>query len=130
MSIPYGWCRVPLAGFLLLIVAGCATTDENIAMTKAPVSPMVVGEATEVSAFDLAQAMLRAGFTREQILKQGPSVRLALATSGGAQVRDGKVVGALFSVHENQLYVTSRTRGTFVQPLGAPPPPVVFAEGE
>ena len=87
-------------------------------MTTAPVSAIVVGDATEVSAYDLAQAMLRAGFTRDQILKQGPAVRLALATSGGAQVRDGKVVGALFSVHENQLYVTSRSRGTFVQPLG------------
>jgi hypothetical protein len=105
--------------FAVVIIAGCATTDSNIAMTKAPVSSIVVGEATEVSAYDLAQAMLRAGFTRDQILANGPSVRLALATSGGAQVRDGKVIGALFSVHENQLYVTSRSRGTFVQPLGA-----------
>jgi hypothetical protein len=82
-----------------------------------PVSNVVVGEAAEVSAYDLAEAMLRAGFTRDQILQYGPQVRRSLATSGGAQVRDGKVVGALFSIHGNQLYVTSRSRGTFVQTI-------------
>lgn len=91
-------------------------------MTEAPVLAIPVGEAAEVSAADLAQAMVRAGFSREEILKHGPAVRNSLATSGGAQVRDGKVIGALFSIHAGQLYVTSRTRGTFVQPLGVHAP--------
>ena len=102
---------------ILFVLAGCASVDKNIAMTTEPVTSIVAGDATEVSAQDLAEAMLRAGFTREQILKHGPVVRQALATSGGAQVRDGKVIGALFSIHSGQLYVTSRSRGTFMQPL-------------
>jgi hypothetical protein len=36
---------------------------------------------------------------------------------GGAQVRTGRIVEAMFAIHGDQLYVTSRTRGTFVQPL-------------
>lgn len=104
---------------MILIIAGCVSPDDNLAKMSQPVASVVVGEAAEISAYDLAQAMLRAGFTREQILDQGPQVRRSLATSGGAEIRDGKVIGALFSVHGNQLYVTSRTRGTFVLPLSA-----------
>ncbi len=106
-----------IACFSLVILAGCASVDRNIAMTREPVTGIVSGEATNVSAADLAEAMVRAGFTREQILAQGPSIRQSLATQGGAQVRDGKVVGAMFSIHADKLYVTSRTRGTFVQTL-------------
>lgn len=102
---------------LVLALAACTTVDENITRTTETVTSITVGEATEVSAFDLAEAMLRAGFTREQILQHGAAVRNALAKSGGAQVRDGKMVGALFSIHSGQLYVTSRSRGTFMQPL-------------
>jgi hypothetical protein len=102
---------------LVLALAACTTVDENITRTTETVTAITVGEATEVSALDLAQAMLKAGFTREQILQHGAAVRNALAKSGGAQVRDGKMVGALFSIHSGQLYVTSRSRGTFMQPL-------------
>ena len=100
-----------------IFLSGCVSPDDNLAKMSQPVANVVVGEAAEVSARDLAEAMLRAGFTREQILQHGPQVRRSLATSGGAQVRDGRAIGALFSVHGNHLYVTSRTRGTFVQPL-------------
>lgn len=100
-----------------LALSGCASIDRSIALTKQSVMPITVGEVTAVSAHDLAEAMLRAGFSREQILRDGPAVRNALATSGGAQLRSGKLVEALFAVHGDRLYVTSRTRGTFVQPL-------------
>jgi hypothetical protein len=100
-----------------LALSGCASIDRSIALTKQSVIPITVGEVTAVSAHDLAEAMLRAGFSREQILRDGPAVRNALATSGGAQLRSGKLVEALFAVHGDRLYVTSRTRGTFVQPL-------------
>lgn len=100
-----------------LALSGCATIDRSVALTEESVIPISVGDAVAVSAHDLAEAMLRAGFTREQILLDGPAVRNALATSGGAQVRSGKLVDALFAVHGDRLYVTSRLRGTFVQPL-------------
>jgi hypothetical protein len=54
---------------------------------------------------------MRAGFTDEQILREGPGVRTALATSGGAQVRDEQSILALFSVQNGLLYVSSRERG-------------------
>jgi len=109
------------AALILLLVglSGCTTAiDRSVALSTEPVTAISVGEATAVSAYDLAEAMLRAGFTREDILRYGPAIHDALATSGGAQVREGQIVSALFAVHSDQLYVTSRTRGTFVQPLG------------
>jgi hypothetical protein len=100
-----------------LALSGCATIDRSVALTQESVTPITVGDAAAISAHDLAEAMLRAGFSREQILRDGPVVRNALATSGGAQLRSGKLVEALFAVHGDRLYVTSRTRGTFVLPL-------------
>jgi hypothetical protein len=106
------------AVFAALALSGCSTMDRSVALATDPVVPVAVGEASAVSAFDLASAMLRAGFTKDDILKYGPEVHKALAGSGGAQVRVGKVVAAMFAVHGDGLYVTSRTRGTFVQPIG------------
>jgi len=84
--------------------------------------PITVGQVTAVKAYDLAAAMRRAGFSDEEIIQHGPVVRNALATSGGAQIRRGKEVSAVFSVFSEKLYVTSRTRGTFVQELGQTAP--------
>ena len=110
----------PVAALVLLLaLGGCGTIDRSVALSTEPVTAIVVGDPTAVSAEDLAAAMLRAGFTREEILRNGPAVHAALATSGGAQMREGQLVRALFAVHSDRLYVTSSTRGTFVQPLGA-----------
>lgn len=103
---------------LLVAMPGCASIDRSVALTDSVVIPITVGEAGAVSAHDLAVAMLRAGFTREEILSHGAAVRTALATSGGAQMRRDKIVEALFAIHADQLYVTSRTRGSFTQSLG------------
>ena len=100
-----------------LALSGCASIDRSVALTQQSVTPITAGDAAAISAHDLAEAMLRAGFTPEQILRDGPAVRNVLATSGGAQLRSGKLIEALFAVHGDRLYVTSRTRGTFVQPL-------------
>jgi len=111
-----GWRRaigVAAAASALLVLAGCATMDRNIAMTEEQVTPLTAGDKAVVSATDLARAMIQAGFSHEEILKRGPGVRKALATSGGAQVRDGDAVLALFSIHGELMYVSSRTRGTF-----------------
>jgi hypothetical protein len=117
-----------------LLLAGCGgmaeTMNRPIVLTEATVVAMSVGEAEEVSADDLAEAMLRAGFTPEEILAHGAELHNALATAGGAQLRQGKLVSALFAVHAGKLYVTSRERGTFVHPLAsvASEPVVVVAE--
>lgn len=102
---------------ILLLTSGCATVDSGVALSEQKVTPMATGEAADVQAEDLAVAMLRAGFSREDILKHGPVLRNALATSGSAQIRNSDSVSALFAIFGNQLYVTSRMRGTFVEQL-------------
>jgi hypothetical protein len=109
-----------------LLLSGCISADPNMGMVTEAVTAIPVGESTSVSAYDLAEAMLRAGFSREKVLKDGPAVRNALATSGGAQIREGKFVSALFSVHSGRLFVTSRMRGTFVQTLGLERPDKLY----
>ena len=99
-------------------LAACSTMDRSVMLATEPVIPVSVGEQAFVPAFDLAQAMLRAGFSREEVLKLGPSIHSALATSGGAQVRQNKQVSAIFAVYEDRLYVTSLARGTFALQLG------------
>jgi hypothetical protein len=105
-------------GLVLFGLAGCTTMDQSVALATQPVMAIAVGDARAVSADDLASAMVGAGFVKDDILRYGPDVEQALATSGGAQVRQNKMVDALFAVHGDKLYVTSRTRGTFVMPLG------------
>ena len=107
--------KLVAAAALVALLSACATTkfDSNIPLTRESVTPLVVGEAADVSAIVLASAMIRAGFTDEQILREGPVDRNALATSGGAQVRDEESILALFSVQNGLLYVSSRERGTF-----------------
>ena len=87
--------------------------DQNLVRMDEQVTPITVGDAGDVPAGVLAAAMIRAGFTSDQILRKGTDVHDALATSGGAQVRTGDSVLALFAVHQSMLYVTSRTTGTF-----------------
>lgn len=93
------YLRIALAAVVPLTVAGCASMDRSIAIAEQVVTPVLVGQATDVSAYDLAEAMLQAGFTPDQILKDGPAIRNALATSGGAQVRYGHVAEAIFVIH-------------------------------
>ena len=107
----------------LLALGGCTTVDPNFARMNDTVVPVPVGEVTAVPAMALAKAMLRAGFTRQQILDHGTEVRNALATAGGAQVRQGNTVDAIFAVHAQELYVTSQTEGTFMQELFPTAPP-------
>jgi uncharacterized protein YceK len=112
--------RLAVALVLTAWLSGCATTmDRSIAIAEQIVTPVTVGDPTSVAALDLAEAMLQAGFTPEQIIEDGPAIRDALALSGGAQVRYDHVAQALFAVHSQQLYVTSRDRGTFTVPLRA-----------
>jgi hypothetical protein len=107
-----------MAALTLLALAGCTTVDQSVVLATEPVIAIPVGDARTVSADDLAAAMVRAGFDRDGILRYGPEVERALATAGGAQIRQAKLVEALFAVHGDKLYVTSRIRGTFVMPLG------------
>jgi len=100
---------------LALLLAGC-TGDANVRRLSEPVSPISVGDPGEVSAKALAGAMLRAGFTNEEILELGPGIRRSIVDSGGANAKDGGRVVALFLHKEGNLIVMSELSGTFSVP--------------
>ena len=103
---------VPMV-LLFLLGAGCAM-DSNLQRKNEAVSAVAVGDPGEVGAMALARAMIRSGFTREEILELGPGIRSSLARTGGAQARRRREVVALFSHKDAKLYVTSGVSGTFV----------------
>lgn len=97
------------AGTVLL---GCA--DSNVTRSTAAVAPITVGDTARVSAHDMALALLRAGFTAQEVLDHGPGIRNALSTRGGVQVRREGNVFAVISVLDNELYIVSQSGGTYV----------------
>jgi hypothetical protein len=120
-SFRTGFRRGLLNTFVVLtlpvLLAACASTDRGVALADEIVTPMTVGDSADVPAEQLADAMLRAGFQRDEILRHGLAVRNALAESGGARIRSGNIVEALMAIHGKRLYVVSRTRGTFIVEL-------------
>lgn len=108
-----GMRRFTVVMCLSAVLAACGG-DPNMIRSTAPVTTVNIGEPGEVSAMSLAQAMLRAGFSRSEILEFGPGIRRSLAESGGAQARREGQLFALFSYREGKLYVTSARTGTFV----------------
>jgi hypothetical protein len=112
--------RLSLAAALLpaLWLAGCKTVDRSFELVETTILPVTAGDAMDVPAPILAEAMVRAGYDREYVLRHGAAVHQALATSGGAQVREGQMVSAMFAIQAEQLYVISRERGTFVMEVG------------
>jgi hypothetical protein len=117
------WRHVATLAIPVLLLAGCTGADHSIDLTEEAVAPMPSGDQIAVSAVDMAKAMLQAGFTDTQILQDGPAIQAALATSGGAQIRNGTLVVALFVVHGNSLFVATGTHGSFTLPLASAPRP-------
>lgn len=95
------------------LLSACAQ-DPNLKRSNETVSSLAVGDPGEVGAMTLAQAMMRAGFTRDEILDLGPGIRRSLARNGGAQAQRKGAIVALFSHKDGKLYVTSGHSGTFV----------------
>lgn len=106
---------VKLVGMFLVAgaLAGCAS-DTSYRKANDNVSTVTVGDPGEISATALAKAMIRAGFSHDEILELGPGIRRGLSESGGAQARRNGEIVALFSHKGGKLYVTSGSSGTFV----------------
>lgn len=109
--------RTGLLAGLTLALIGCASMDSNVARLEADVQSISVGEPHAISARDLAAAMVQAGFSGEDILKYGPSVRNAIGSAGGAQINKDQFAHAILTVQEGKLYVSSRDGGTFLREL-------------
>lgn len=104
----------------VLALAACAGNDRSVALVNQQVTRMSVGETASVPAPVLARAMVRAGFDKKLILEHGPAIRNALATAGGAQLRRDHTTDALFAVHSDRLYISSRIGGTVVERISKP----------
>jgi hypothetical protein len=67
------------------------------------------------SADDIVTMMLKVGFSEQQIVDLGEKLRNTLASSGAAEVRRGKEVGAIFAVYTNDtIFITTRRGGSYI----------------
>jgi hypothetical protein len=92
---------------ILLNIMGCANTHSEV----------IPGNNREVAALnaeDIARIMLRAGFSYELIMELGTDLRNELLLSGAAQINVQKNAEALFAVKGNYIYVSSRSKGSFI----------------
>lgn len=97
---------------LLLGLGGCATVTSS-----RTVMPLNNRDTVELNAAQTAELMSASGFTRREIIANGPDLRNALAVSGAAQIRRGSGVMALFVAEDSRVHVSSRDRGMFVYRL-------------
>lgn len=71
-------------------------------------------EVADLSSDDIVRIMRRIGFPDDLILELGRDMHSALLRSGAARVLDGKTVEAILRINGRYVYITSRTRGTFI----------------
>jgi hypothetical protein len=93
--------------FIMLNIVGCANL-------KYEVTSLNNSEIASLNAEDIARIMLRAGFEDEQIIKLGTELHNKLLTTGAAQINLDSKVEAMFAVNGNYVYVSSRSRGSFI----------------
>ncbi len=94
--------------FLLILVlfSGCANGVRRVASVPNN------GDVADLNSDDIVLIMQHAGFTDEQILKQGTDLRNVIAMQGGAYIRIGKKVEAIFAVQPpDYIHVVSRITG-------------------
>ena len=97
---------------VVLCFVGCAGT-----FSRPTVSPLPNRDVAALDSDDVVRVMKRAGFSDEQVLEHGTSLRNQLATSGAAQIRIGEYTEAMFAVSGRYLHVTTRLRGSFIYDL-------------
>jgi hypothetical protein len=114
-----GLCVAGLLALMLLSLAsgGCGgwfkrSSDDSLLQLR--VVPQENRDQAELTADDILRVMERVGFSDAQILQLGPDLHRALQRSGAAEIKLGKKTEMAFGVNGEQLFITSRTRGTFV----------------
>ena len=91
----------------ILLLCGCQHSPNIVA-------PFPSRDVIALSAEDIVGVMQLAGFSESEIIELGPSLRSSLAERGGARVQVGKGTVAIFNVHNDSIYVTSRRTGNFI----------------
>ena len=78
-------------------------------------------EVADLNPDDIVTIMRRIGFTDEHILELGTDLHDALLNAGGARVIYQDETEAILAVNGAQVYIRSRSRGSFVHELGGSP---------
>ncbi len=71
-------------------------------------------EVADLSSDDIVRIMRRIGFPDDLIIELGRDMHSALLLSGAARVLDRQTVEAILRINGRYVYITSRTRGTFI----------------
>ena len=104
----------------LLILLGCQTqqtVEDKPLEPQTRIVPVSNNEVAALTADDVVMVMRRAGFSSQQILDWGTDLRNHLAKAGAANIRINDKVEAIFAVRENNVHVSTRTRGSFIYDL-------------
>ena len=109
--------KVSIGGWiilLLLLTFSVVSCVNRTGHTKFKVVPLSNQNIADLSAKDIIQVMRRAGFSNEQILELGTDLHDGLSQSGAAQLKVGDKVEAVFAVHRDCVYISTRLRGNFI----------------
>jgi len=105
--IASGGSFIMLSLLALLCVVGCTHNQVQVI-------PASNRQVAALSADDIVRVMRQAGFSDEQTLEFGTDLRNGLALSGAAQIKVDDKVEAIFAVHGDYVYISSRLRGSFI----------------
>lgn len=110
--------------FVGLLVVGCggikwptiswSGSEREQTKLKLRVVPQSNQDVANLNSDDIVKIMRWSGFSDEQILELGTDVRNGLLFSGAVHIKRKDKVEAIFAVHGNYLYITSRIRGSFI----------------
>jgi hypothetical protein len=83
--------------------------------------PLSNQEVADLSPDDVVTVMRWIGFTDKHIIQLGAQMHRALLQSGGARIVYQGETEAQIAINRGQVYVTSRSRGSFIHDLGVNP---------
>jgi len=101
---------------LMLLACACLCLLCMACGAKHPTAvPMNTPYVVDATADDIVRMMLFAGFSDEQIIEYGTTVRNGLALYGGTQIHTKDKVKAVFAVIEqNRVYISTLHKGNFI----------------
>lgn len=93
----------------LVLLSGCVLNGRLHSLSLYPVPNQ---HRTDLSATDVVNIMKRAGFSDEEIMELGTSLRNYMATHGACQVSNGKLADTIIAAHQDTIYIVSHLRGS------------------
>ena len=98
---------------LALSMAGCTPTTTSYS-SELRIVPLSNRSTFNLNAESIIQMMRRVGFTDEQIRELGADLHDSLSQAGAARIEINNMVEAIFAIHDDCVYISTRSRGSFV----------------